>query len=339
MKIFISYRRDDTGGRAGRLFDLLAARYGAGRVFQDVTAVAPGTYFDDQVDKAIATSDVVLVVIGQRWLTSSAGDGARRIDRPDDYVRHEVRAALGSDVRVVPVLVDDAELPSAAALPEDLASLVRRQAVSVRDASWHRDVDDLIKRLEGAPADTAPARPGRRRRTALTLGVGAAVVIVAVAALLVLRDDDPGGESEGARPPCETAGAADTAWSAATIEASPVELRLDGYDVRIEPRSASSRPDGDHYIVQVELAVANIGTPEAGTFDDDIYVSDDHVSGLLVDGVKVDRITCASAVGDPQLAPGQVVVITWGWESAVDPVGAELVLAMDPDGVVPIGVG
>jgi hypothetical protein len=336
VKIFISYRRDDTGGRAGRLFDLLAARYGAGRVFQDVTGVAPGTYFDDQVDAAIAGSDVVLVVIGPRWLTSAGGDGARRIDRPDDYVRHEVRAALRADVRVVPVLVDDAELPSAAELPDDLAPLVRRQAVSVRDESWHRDVDDLINRLEREPTDIATGPPGRPRRTAVAIGVGAAVVIALIVAALALRDDDQGTESDGALPPCETAGAS---WSAATIEASAVELQLDGYDVRIEPLSATSRPDGDRYIVQVELEVANIGTPQPGTFDDDIYVSNDHVAGLLVDGIKIDRIGCTSAVGDPQLAPGQVVEITWGWESSVDPVGAELVLALDPDGSLPIGVG
>ena len=340
MKVFISYRRDDTGGRAGRLFDLLAARYGAGRVFQDVSAVAPGTYFDEQVDAAIAGSDVVLVVIGQRWLSSTSGDGARRIDRDDDYVRHEVRAALGSDVRVVPVLVDGAELPTTTELPDDLVPLVRRQAVSVRDDSWHRDVDDLINRLETEPADNVVSPHSRRRRTAFAVGVGAIVVIALIVAALVLRDQDEGGSEDGGDdgelPSCETA---DASWSAATIEESTVELQIDGYDLRLEPRSASSRPDGDGYFVQVELAVANIGTPEPGTSDDDIYLTDDHVAGLMVDGVETSDIRCLSAVGDQQVAPGQVVLITWGWASVIDPVGAELVVVMDPEGNVPIGVG
>jgi hypothetical protein len=356
MKIFISYRRDDTGGRAGRLFDLLAARYGAGRVFQDVTAVAPGTYFDDQVDSAIATSDVVLVVIGPSWLTSAGGDGTRKIDRPDDYVRHEVRAALQSDVRVVPVLVDDAELPSAAALPEDLAPLVRRQAVSVRDESWHRDVDDLINRLEkdtlkknaanknSGENDTGDEHTGdmahaprvRQRRTAVAVGVGAIVLLAVAIVAALLLGDDPGEETDGTLPPCSEA---DGSWSVATVTGSAVDVQVDGYDLRIEPRSAIFRPDGDRYIVQVELAVANIGSEQAGTVDDDIYVSEDHVAGLLVDGIKTDDLACSSAVGDQQLAPGQAVVITWGWVSSIDPAGVHLVLAMDPEGNVPIGVG
>ena len=68
MKVFLSYRRDDTGGRAGRLFDVLVARFGVRDVFQDVSTVAPGLDFTAQVEAAIETSDVVLVVIGPSWL-------------------------------------------------------------------------------------------------------------------------------------------------------------------------------------------------------------------------------------------------------------------------------
>ena len=94
MKIFLSYRRDDTGGRAGRLFDVLVARFGAQNVFQDVSSAAPGFDFTERVEQAIATSDAVLVVIGPSWLDSATADGRRRIDQPDDFVRHEVGSAL-----------------------------------------------------------------------------------------------------------------------------------------------------------------------------------------------------------------------------------------------------
>ena len=149
MKIFLSYRRDDTGGRAGRLFDVLVARFGAQNVFQDVSSAAPGFDFTERVEQAIATSDAVLVVIGPAWLDSATADGRRRIDQPDDFVRHEVGSALASGMPVVPVLVDDAELPLADRLPDDVRGLVHRQAVSVRDESWRQDVDDLVRRLEG----------------------------------------------------------------------------------------------------------------------------------------------------------------------------------------------
>ena len=88
MKIFLSYRRDDTGGRAGRLFDVLVARFGARNVFQDVTTVAPGRDFAAQVDAAVTDSDAVLVVIGPSWL-GITDQGGRRIDHPDDFVRRE----------------------------------------------------------------------------------------------------------------------------------------------------------------------------------------------------------------------------------------------------------
>ena len=129
MKIFISYRRDDTAGRAGRLFDLLATRFGARNVFQDVTAIEPGTDFTQRVDEAIAQCDATLVVIGSDWLSMSGPDGTRRLDEPDDYVRREVGAALAAGVRVVPVLVDRAELPTPEDLPEALRPLAQRQAV------------------------------------------------------------------------------------------------------------------------------------------------------------------------------------------------------------------
>ena len=164
MKIFISYRRDDTAGRAGRLFDLLATRFGARNVFQDVTAIEPGTDFTQRVDEAIAQCDATLVVIGSDWLSMSGPDGTRRLDEPDDYVRREVGAALAAGVRVVPVLVDRAELPAPEDLPEALRPLAQRQAVALRDATWHRDVDALVRGLEGEELLDTPRRRG--------LGVG-----------------------------------------------------------------------------------------------------------------------------------------------------------------------
>ncbi|HEY1279398.1 MAG TPA: toll/interleukin-1 receptor domain-containing protein [Acidimicrobiales bacterium] len=193
MKVFLSYRRDDTGGRAGRLFDLFVARFGPRNVFQDVNAVAPGLDFTAQVEAAIAASEVVLVVIGPNWLGDASGDGNRRIDEAGDFVRQEVSQALAAGIRVVPVLVDGASLPVAEDLPDDLAPLAHRQAVTLRDVSWHTDVNDLIRRLEGEQSVTTPRN---RRPIVLAAGIVGLLVVGIIVTVLIIRAGDEGTSSD-----------------------------------------------------------------------------------------------------------------------------------------------
>ena len=115
----------------------------------DVSAIAVGTDFVDQVERAISTSDASLVVMGPDWLGATDPEGRRRLDDPEDHVRSEVRSALASPNPVVPVLVGDASLPTEDQLPDDLKALARRQAVELRDETWSEDVEMLVRRLEG----------------------------------------------------------------------------------------------------------------------------------------------------------------------------------------------
>lgn len=145
--IFVSYRRDDSAGHAGRLFDRLSEHFGRERLFMDVDHIEPGEDFVQVIEAAVGSSAVLLVVIGRRWLTS--GDmTARRLDNPNDFVRLEVAAALASNVRVIPVLVQDATMPGPQELPDDLVRLSRRNAIELSDLRWNRDVDQLISVLE-----------------------------------------------------------------------------------------------------------------------------------------------------------------------------------------------
>lgn len=340
MKVFISYRRDDTGGRAGRLFDVLAARYGAHNVFQDVAALAPGTYFDDQVDGAIRGSDVVLVVIGRRWLDSTDREGGRRIDQPSDYVRHEVRAALESDARVVPVLVDDSRLPDAAELPDDLTALVRRQAIAIADASWRRDVDYLVSWLEGDPlAESEDARPPRPRRLRSITAAVAALVALAVGGLLVLlltRDgaDQPEEETADSEyPACDT----DRGWTAAEVGSDPVDISDDAYDARITPRGAAYRAAGSGHEVAVAFRMENLGTPEPGS--DDVFYPIPLLSGVLIDGLKFAEIVCYDVDGESQMEPGYATNVEIGFATTEDPAGASVTLVSDADDRVPFVSG
>ncbi|MFV0662972.1 MAG: TIR domain-containing protein [Denitromonas sp.] len=164
--IFISYRRDDSAGYAGRLYDRLAAHFGADRVFMDVEGIEPGTDFVDAIEGAVASCRVLIVLIGDEWLSATDARGRRRLDDPHDFIRLETRAALARDIRVVPVLLDRAPMPTADDLPEDLQALVRRQAVELNHKQWDATSGELIRTLEkildasdAPPASTAPPQP------------------------------------------------------------------------------------------------------------------------------------------------------------------------------------
>jgi hypothetical protein len=172
VRVFLSYRRSDVGGYAGRLSDALRERLGAKSVFQDVTAIALGEAFTAAIDRALDESDAVVAVIGPGWVTASTPEGSPRLLDRDDYVRLELARALQREVRVVPVLVGGASLPTADALPEDLRGLVERQGMVLRDESWHQDVESLVRSLRGGPA-----MPTMRRRRWLISGAVAVVVI------------------------------------------------------------------------------------------------------------------------------------------------------------------
>ena len=175
MRVFVSYRRVDVGGFAGRLNDALAARLGGDMVFLDVAAIGAGRDFVQEIDRALAEADAVLAVIGPGWLHASSADGERRLLQPDDFVRTELVRGLASGLPVVPVLVGGAALPMAADLPSELSPLVDRQAVIIRDEAFHDDVDRLIASLRGGPSSAGPRHRGR-----LIALVTAAAVLVAV---------------------------------------------------------------------------------------------------------------------------------------------------------------
>ena len=93
MRIVISYRRDASGGHAGRLFDALNARF-PGQVFLDVDGIPPGVDFVQRLRDAVAAADVLIAVIGKGWPDAADAQGRRRLDDPDDFVLNEIVSAL-----------------------------------------------------------------------------------------------------------------------------------------------------------------------------------------------------------------------------------------------------
>lgn len=160
LRVFISYRRDDSSGYAGRLYDALRDRFGAGQVFIDVDAIEPGADFVEVIERAVGTWDVVLALIGPRWLTAADARRRRRLNDQNDFVRLELATALERGARVIPVLVGGAAMPRTDELPEPLRVLARRHAVEITDARWQYDVGRLIQALERMPGGTREGPPG-----------------------------------------------------------------------------------------------------------------------------------------------------------------------------------
>jgi len=149
--VFISYRRQISAGHAGRLSDSLALAVGKNFVFMDSAVIQPGTHFPDALRQALGSCRAVAVLIGPGWSTVADARGPR-LSQPDDWVRLEIESALGRGLRVVPVLVGGAAMPTAEDLPDSLRALAALQAIDMRDASWDDDVRRLLAAIGIAPA-------------------------------------------------------------------------------------------------------------------------------------------------------------------------------------------
>jgi glycerophosphoryl diester phosphodiesterase len=163
-RVFINYRRQDTAWAARQLYDLLVAELGPDRVFKDVDDIEPGDDFVERIQSAVGSCEVLLALIGPQWLTFADAKGARRIDDPEDFVVLELETALNrDDVRVIPILVDNAKMPAPQEMPKGLAALTRRQAVEINPVSF--DTRRLLRVLQHTFRDVRgePAEPGISR--------------------------------------------------------------------------------------------------------------------------------------------------------------------------------
>ena len=130
-KVFISYRREDSAGHAGRVHDRLVREFGSDLLFMDVDGIPLGVNFVKVLQEEVAKCSVLLAVIGHEWLNVRDEDGRRRLDNPDDFVRVEIAAALQRDVPVIPIMLEGTKVPKANQLPNDLQGLALRNGLGV----------------------------------------------------------------------------------------------------------------------------------------------------------------------------------------------------------------
>jgi len=149
--VFMSYRRDENKWEAGRIKDWLKNELGERSVFRDTDSIRAGKDFRQEIDAAVGKCKIMLALIGPTWLKRYKG--ARRIDSENDWVRIEIESALQRHRLVIPILLDDATMPSDASLPESLRELAYRQAYTLRESTFERDVTGLIEQVRAHVAE------------------------------------------------------------------------------------------------------------------------------------------------------------------------------------------
>ena len=122
--------------------------YGTERVLVDIDSIPLGVDFVEHVTEQISSCSAMVVMIGRQWLTAKDRRGRRRIGNEDDLVRAEIRAAFQQKVPVIPVVVQNASMPTADDLPEDIRLLARRNGIELSLTRWNTDVERLLKELD-----------------------------------------------------------------------------------------------------------------------------------------------------------------------------------------------
>lgn len=173
MNIMISYRRADSGPITGRIYDRLRAHFGSNHVFIDIDSIPMGIDYRQHIHSSIGDCDILLPVIGPRW-TGPGEVGKRRIDDPGDLVHIEVAHALERNIRVIPLLVEDARLPGTSELPDDLKALRFRNALRVDSGiDFHHHIDRLCAAIEAAAREAARSIVGENHTIPSTTAAGA----------------------------------------------------------------------------------------------------------------------------------------------------------------------
>jgi hypothetical protein len=147
--IFISYRRTDSADISGRIYDRLVGRFGKAAIFKDVDSIPLGVDFKENLEKKVSECNILLAIIGDRWLEASDSVGRNRLDDPRDFVRIEIETALARNIPVIPLLVRGAVIPAEEKLPISLKKLFYQNGIQIRpDPDFHRDMERLIFYLE-----------------------------------------------------------------------------------------------------------------------------------------------------------------------------------------------
>ena len=310
--IFISYRREDSAGWTGRLSEHLKEVFGAESIFMDIDTIQPGADFTEALQTAVSSCDVLLAIIGPEWATAADKSGKPRLEDPADWVRTEIAAALKRKIRVIPVLVGGASVPTIEQLPDDLDALAQRQAHELTDTRWHYDVEQLVKTLptarqrpstrpDAAAASTGPLKPTVIGVLVVAIAIIAWIALKPGAPSTPLRDDVPHAAPQGSpdvAPPQKSPTKPELAKPKPTAASHIIHLRA-GQEARLKDHRATclykvlsvqvdrSRPDT--LSLSVTVRVTNEGPSDTGFWDSNFRLLVDDVprapTNRLIDSI------------------------------------------------------
>jgi len=147
-KIFLCYRREDTQGFARGIYQSLVGKYGPKQIYRDIDSTPAGVKYSTWIETRVAQCSVMIVLIGNAWLSAKDRNGQRRLDLPKDWVRQEIETALRRDIPIIPVRVQGAPMPSEDELPPSIADLTGFQSAEIADSRWDFDIDQLVQAIE-----------------------------------------------------------------------------------------------------------------------------------------------------------------------------------------------
>jgi len=316
--VFISYRREDTAGYAGRLYDRLKAAF-PGRVFIDVGEIPPGADFVKAIEQHIEGCAVLIALIGNNW---TAHD---RLQEPADFVRLEIASALKRNTTVVPVLVGAAKLPAAATLPEDIQPLLRRQTISISDEDWDHGCERLIQALRTVVGDASkPSKTTGRwnmalafttKRWVLTFALGT-MGVLAIAPVVYLRSRGTTQTSAQASPTAlpESTRAAENydksvakSYDNAAKVMDDLANKIGGAESASAPTIASVSPDNAPPGALVTIVGSNFGASQGNATVNFVH----EVAGHAVSAAAPVRSWSPTSISVevPSIPPGQAWVV------------------------------
>ena len=192
-KIVVSYRREPDQFVAGHLSRELRSRFGESQVIRDKESIEGGVSWKQYVLNEIDRDTALLVLIGQDWTKARDNSEKRRLDNPDDPIRLEIADAMRDGAAIIPLLLENAQMPAASELPQELATLADLNALKLRDGDWEVDVAKIVQRLEKLgikrTADSN-ALPAPTKRSAKAIWSLAIVALVAIGLFAEERDED-----------------------------------------------------------------------------------------------------------------------------------------------------
>ena len=323
--IFISYRRDDSEGEAGRLFDDLVQHFGEEAVFMDVTDIQAGRDFRKAIDESITSCDVLLAVIGKTWLDIKNDTGQRRLDDPLDLVRFETASALKRDIPVIPVLVHGAKMPAPDQLPEDLRDLHFRNCCEVSHARWSSDVQVLIQALAAFVHPHVPPSPPPSKQTqhlAKWMGLAAVLCALLLAAILIIKRKPSAPLKPPIQATIKTVPAAASVPVSTVIPPSLTEPEMLSIPAGIftmgSPSNESGHKDNEGPVHEVNVPAFELGKFEVSVEQFQAYVDDspDTQSDTTPCSVwkgrwQADKTLNWKSPGFPQSPKNPVVCVSW----------------------------